>query len=110
MEELTIKGALLSTIDFTIPNSRVVKALIDAGLDGDAIYAKTYEKDIDVCAANLLLSLITVKKITEGGYTIEFPDASTLSASAWFLFGKWGIVDPEIEAAKPTVSAVKGMW
>jgi hypothetical protein len=103
---LTIKEALTGIVNFPIPESRVAKALIDAGLDGNAVYAKTEEKDIDLCMAGLLLTLASPKKVTEGGYSIEMPSASELRLLRKDLLLKWGIVEDE----EPLIYDGSNLW
>lgn len=99
---MTIKEALTSTINFSIPVTRIDKALIDAGLDGSAIYAKTDEKDIDLCFAGLLLTLITSADVTEDDVSIKLPNRDQLLKIYSAIYKKWGMKDP-LAVAGPTV-------
>jgi hypothetical protein len=96
---MTIKKALISTVNFTIPDDRIEKALIDADLDGNAIYDKTAEKAIDLCMAGLLLTLMTSADITEDDVSIKLPERSQLAKVRDALLDKWGL----IKVARPTV-------
>lgn len=98
---MTIKEALKSTINFAIPENRVEKALIDAGLDGDAVYAKTDERAIDLSMAGLLLTLITSADITEDDVSIKLPSRDVLASVRLTLLDKWGL-----GAGKPTVRRI----
>lgn len=96
---MTIKKALISTVNFTIPDDRIEKALIDADLDGNAIYDKTAEKAIDLCMAGLLLTLMTSADITEDDVSIKLPERSQLNKVRDALLDKWGL----IKVARATV-------
>nr|WP_167293447.1 DUF6706 family protein [Pedobacter sp. SG908] len=81
------------------------KALIDASLNGNAIYAKDAEKAIDLCMAGLLLTLMTTADVTEDDVSIKIPDRAQLLKVYKALLGKWGEVDPTITPeVKPTVT------
>ncbi|KEQ31189.1 hypothetical protein N180_02775 [Pedobacter antarcticus 4BY] len=108
MEELTIKEALTSLVDFTIPRSRVLKALIDANLDGSAIYNKKDEMLVDLCMAELLLSLLPYKRITEGGYTVELPSPIDMRIVRSALLKKWGIVEDDPEES--SIEDISNKW
>ncbi len=100
---MTIKEALISTVNFLIPDNRVEKALIDAGLDGGAIYTQADEKAIDACMSGLLLTLITSADVTEDDVSIKLPSRDVLMAARKALIEKW---DPVV-AEKPAVKRVR---
>lgn len=105
---MTIKEALTSTINFSIPVVRVEKALIDAGLDGSAVYAKTDERNIDLCFAGLLLTLITSADVTEDDVSIKLPNRDQLVKIYSAIYKKWNLPDPLANPViKPTVKQVK---
>jgi len=102
---MTIKEALISTVNFSIPDNRVEKALIDASLNGSAIYAKDDEKAVDLCMAGLLLTLMTTADVTEDDVSIKLPARDQLLKVYKALLGKWGVVDPtETPVPKPKVT------
>jgi hypothetical protein len=102
---MTIKEALISTVNFAIPDNRIEKALIDASLSGSAIYAKDAERAIDMCMAGLLLTLMTTADVTEDDVSIKIPDRAQLLKVYSFLLKKWGETDPTVTpVAKPTVT------
>lgn len=90
---MTIKEALKSTVDYPLPDDRIEKALIDAGLSGDATYTQTNEKDVDVCMIGLLLTICTTGSISEGGYSISMSDKDSLLKVRSLLLSKWDLVD-----------------
>jgi hypothetical protein len=97
---MTIKEALTSTVNFSLPANRVEKALIDADLDGAADYDKTAEKAIDLCMAGLLLTLITSADVTEDDVSIKLPSRDVLLKIRTSLIDKWA---PPIVEKKATV-------
>lgn len=97
---MTIKEALTSTVNFSLPENRVEKALIDADLDGTAVYDKTAEKAIDLCMAGLLLTLITSADITEDDVSIKLPSRDVLLSIRTALINKWN----PVVIVKPTVT------
>jgi hypothetical protein len=99
---MTIKRALISTVNFTIPDDRIEKALIDADLDGNAIYDKTAEKAIDLCMAGLLLTLMTSADITEDDVSIKLPERKVLQGIVDHINIKWGL----IKVARATVKRI----
>lgn len=105
---LTIKEALISTVNFPIPEHRVEKALIDSELDGTAIYAKTDEKAIDLCMAGLLFTLLTSADITEGEWSQKLPSRDVILKVYGYLLQKWHEPNP-LDLAKPTVKQVR-IW
>lgn len=102
---MTIKEALLDTVSFDIPVGRIDKALIDADLNGAAVYTKADEKAVDLCAAGLLLTTIRNKRVSEDDVTIEGPELSLLKMAYSALMRKWGLPDP-FAAEKPTVKQI----
>jgi hypothetical protein len=100
---MTIKEALTSTVNFSIPQNRIEKALIDAALDGSADYAKANEQAVDMCMAGLLLTLITSADVTEDDVSIKLPSRDVLMKVRSSLIDKWA---PVVTEAKPTVKRV----
>jgi len=103
---MTNKEALISLIDFTLPEGKITKALIDSDIDGDAIYSSADERIIDLAMAGLLISYVSAKKITEGDWSIEMPSRADLISLISFLYRKHKLKDP-YAPAKPSVRAVK---
>jgi hypothetical protein len=101
---MTIKEALTSTVNFSLPANRVEKALIDAELDGTATYAKTDEKAVDLAMAGLLLTLMTSADVTEDDVSIKLPSREFILRTRLALIEKWP--EPASAAAKPSVKQV----
>lgn len=98
---MTIKEALLDTVSFDIPVGRIDKALIDAELNGAAVYTKADEKAVDLCAAGLLLTTIQVTELKEDDVSIKY--ATDLRGIYSAIMRKWGLTDP-FATLKPTVT------
>lgn len=109
MESVSIKEALTSMVNFPLPTARVITALINAKLDGDAIYAAGDERAVDLCMAGLLLTLATSGKVQEGGFTREMPSAEALRGLRKDLLNKWG-VDETIKDPVPLIYDGSGLW
>jgi hypothetical protein len=109
MPTQTILKSLKSKINFPLPEESYTTALIEAGLDGDAVYTKDLKKDVEICAAELILVVCTSGNVSEGGYSLSLNDKASLRITRKLYLNRWGVPDEE-EAEKPTVSAVKGMW
>jgi len=107
--DITVREALKSTVNFPIPVERVEMALINSELDGEAIYAKTDEKAVDLAMAGLLKTLITSGTVREGGFTREMPAAAVLRSLRIDILNKWGI-DESLPVAKPEIYDGTGLW
>lgn len=109
METVSIKEALVGMVNFPLPPARIITALTNAELDGEAIYTKDDEKSVDLCMAGLLLTLATSGKIVEGGFTREMPSAEALRGLRKDLLNKWGIIETPKEVL-PTIEDGSGLW
>lgn len=106
---ITIKKALTGTVNFPIPDDRIEKALTDSELDGNAIYAKTDEKAVDLAMAGLLLTLATSGNVKEGLFLREMPNAATLRSIRIDILNKWGI-DETLPVVVPLIYDGSGLW
>jgi hypothetical protein len=105
---MTKKEALISLINFALPDSRIEKALIDADLNGTEIYAKTDERNIDFCFAGLLFTLMTTADVAEDDVSLKLPQRDQLLKIFSSIYNKWGVPDPlATVVVKPTVKQVK---
>lgn len=103
---MTIKEALTSTVNFSIPDNRIEKALIDAALIGTADYTADHEQAVDTCMAGLLLTLATTADIAEDDVSVKLPSREVLLKARTALIDKW---KPAEVVAKPTVKRVS-IW
>lgn len=99
---ITKKEALIYTVLFPLPDTAITKVLIDRGLDGDAQYTMGDAKDIDLCMAGLLFSLLTAPDEVEGDWSVKLPSRELLLKSYSALVTRWGEKD-EFAPGKPTV-------
>jgi hypothetical protein len=109
MPTQTILKSLKSKINFPLPEESYATALIDADLDGDKPYTKDLKKEVEICAAELILVVCTSANVSEGGYSLTLNDKASLMKTRKLYLGRWGVPD-EAETEKPVVNAVKGMW
>lgn len=83
---MTYRGALLSVLDgIQLSDSAIEKALIDAGYTGEETYSIANGAEIDLMAISVLQLASTVKRVTEGGYTIEYDTAAIKERLAFLL-------------------------
>ena len=102
----TKNQALRSKINYALPDDAYECALIEAGLNGDDSYTAADAKDIDLCAAGLILVLLTSANESEGGYSTSLSDRAGLLKLRSLLLGKWGIPDD----STPTIKDVSYLW
>ncbi|TDQ12166.1 DUF6706 family protein [Pedobacter metabolipauper] len=105
---LTIKSALQGKINYPLPDESLEAALIEASLDGDQVYSKSHTKDVELCAAGLILVVCTSGNVSEGGYSLSLSDKNALLKVRSMFLNKWNETD--IDPGKPKISAVKGKW
>jgi hypothetical protein len=105
---LTIKSALKGKINFPLSEETLETALIEADLDGDSVYTKSRAKEVDICAAGLILVVCTSGNVSEGGYSLSLSDKESLLKVRRSYLYKWG--EPDMDPERPKVSAVKGKW
>ncbi len=104
---MTKKDALKSVINFPLPDNTLEKALIDAGVAGGDTYASTDSKVIDLCAAGLLLFLITSSDIKEGDVSRTLPSEGKLKTAYSMLVGKWGEPNLLTSGGEPTITGLR---
>lgn len=104
---MTKKEALKATINFPLPDNTLEKALIDAGVTGNAAYAITDSKAIDLCAAGLLLFLITSSDLKEGDFARTLPSEGKLRMAYTLLVNKWGEPNLLIKEEQPTITGIR---
>lgn len=101
---MTVKEALISTVNFPLPENRIEKSLIDAGLSGQATYGQSDAQAVDMCMAGLLLTLITSPDVTEDDVSIKLPSREVLMKVRVSLIDKWA---PVVVDSKPIVKQVR---
>ena len=78
MADQTVLKTLKSKINFPLSEESFLTSLIEAGLDGTAIYTKEMKKDVELAAAELILVACTSGNVTEGGYSLTLNDKASL--------------------------------
>lgn len=108
MAELTILKALKGKINYPLPEDSYATALIEADMEADAPYTKSLKKNVELCAAELILVVCTSGDVKEGGFSISLKDIDKLMGIRNIYINNW----PEVGAitSVPKVSAVKGKW
>lgn len=100
---MTNLEAVKSTVGINYPldENTYLKALIDAELTTDEVYVKANARKVDLCAAALILTLLTSADIQEGGYRVSVSERSVLERTRKALLAKYGIAD----GTGPTINA-----
>lgn len=104
----TILKTLKSLINFPLSEESYNTALINADLDGDQPYKKELQRDLELCAVQLIEIVCTSGNVTEGGYSLTLNDKSALLSIRTIFMNRWGLSD--VDPGKATISAVKGKW
>lgn len=108
MAAQTIIKALKSKINYPLDEDSYTTALIDAGLDGDKVYTKDSRREVELCAAALILVVCTSGNVSEGGYSITFYDKNALMKTRSIYLANWN--EPDNDPDRPKVSAGEGLW
>ena len=92
---MTNLEAVKSTVGINYPleENTFLKALVDAGLTPEAEYVKESGKAVDLCAAALILVLLTSADVQEGGYRVSISERSALERTRKALLAKHGLSD-----------------
>jgi hypothetical protein len=109
-ESQTILTTLKSKINFPLSEESYNTALIDAGLDGNAPYTKDLKKEVELCAAELILVVCTSGNVTEGGYSLTLNDKASLRITRLIYLNRWGMPDLDPDKAEPTIYDGSWLW
>lgn len=101
---MTNKEALVAVLRVSVPDNSLEKAMIDNDVTGGSTYTKDNEKNIDLCAIDILQGLLSDPDVSEGGYSINF-DRKAVQERLNYLNSKHDLVD----AGKPVVTG-KSIW
>lgn len=100
---MTNTEAVAAAILFTgYSQQALIKAMLDAGVDGTGTYSAASKGAIDLIAVEVLRGMLGVTSISEGGYSISY-NYNGIMERINFLNGETG------EAPQPKVAAVH-MW
>lgn len=104
---MTIKEALKTLSEnLTVSDGKLDLALINAGLNGTALYTPEDEQKVDMVYVTLLLTSITISELREDDVSIKY--TADLKGIVSAIYRKWGLVDP-FAIAKPKVKQVQ-IW
>jgi len=84
-----VKGTV--GLNYPLDASVYSKAMIDAAIEPEGVYSKENAKAVDVCAASLILTLLTSPDLREGGYQVTLADRTVLLNVRKALLSKHGI-------------------
>jgi hypothetical protein len=89
----TILTTLKSKINFPLSEESYLTSLIDSELDGNSIYTKEMRKDVELCAAELILIACTSGNVSEGGYSLTLSNKVDLRLTRSIYLNRWGVPD-----------------
>lgn len=101
---MTKKEALRAVVNYPLPDLAFEKALIDAGLVAADTYALSDQQAIELCAAELLLIILTSPSEGEGSFRVTPASREVLRERRSFILEKYGKED----TLKPSVKS--GNW
>lgn len=104
---MTNKEALVAVLRINVPDNSLEKAMIDRGVTAADTYDKANERNIDLCAVDVLHGLLSDPNVSEGGYSISF-DRDAVQQRLLLLAKKHNVSEI-INAYKPTVTSNK-IW
>lgn len=104
---MTNKEALVATLQASVPDNALEKALADRGIVSAAIYGATQTAGIDGAAMDLLSGLLSAPDVSEGGYSVRF-DRTAIKARLIFLANKYGNTEI-LSGLQPSVTS-KAAW
>lgn len=90
---MTKKEALQMVVNFPLPDLAFEKALIDAGIVAADTYGLSDQQAIDLCAAELLLVILTSPSESEGSYSVSISDREVLLNRRSYILKKYGKTD-----------------
>lgn len=101
---MTNKEALVAALQVSVDDNTLEKALLDNDITGSAVYDKTKAADIDLCAINVLQSILATADVSEGGYSVRY-DRTAIQARLQYLARLRGVTDM-LNNMNPSVKAV----
>ena len=108
MAQQSILTSLKAKINFPLSEESYNTALIEADLDGTANYTKELKKDVELCAAELILVICTSGNVEEGGYSLTLNEKASLRETRRTYLNRWGV--PDVDLGAPKVSSGSGLW
>lgn len=104
---MTKKEALVASLQVSVPDITLEKALLDNGITGSDLYTADAAKDIDLCAVQILQGLYAVPNISEGGMSISY-NREGIRSALLYLAKKHSLSDI-LSQYQPTVTG-KSVW
>lgn len=100
---MTNAEALQEVVQIEFSDNAFEKVFSESDLNGEDDYAKENEEAIDKLAIKLLSGPLP-KRITEGGYTIDYGTAAKETVA--FLTAKW----TPVVSNEPSVEDISNQW
>jgi len=102
---LTNKQAVVSAFAFEVPDNLVEKVMLDRSVTEGDNYDSTLQEDVDLCIADVCLSLVNLASESEGGLSIVFDNKKLMNLRTQLL-RKWDASDEDggvsgINSVKP---------
>lgn len=105
---MTIKEAVNSFVGIEVPENTTSLEIINAGLDGDAIYTGSLAIQVARVASNVLSVMLSLASLKEGDLTISY-DREGIKARLLFLAKKYGFEDI-VDEGKPVIRDKSHLW
>lgn len=99
---MTNKEALVATLQTSVPDNSLEKALADRGIASAGTYGSTQTAGVEQSAMDLLWGILSTPDVSEGGYSVRY-DRKSILARLTFLANKYGNTDI-LAGLTPTVS------
>lgn len=82
-----------------------LKALMDAGIDGEGTYSKEAALSLDGAALVVLEGLLSAPNVSEGGYSVSY-DRRAIENRITMICNRSGLANP----LKPTIKNKSFLW
>lgn len=102
---ITKEKALRSKIGFPVSTDAIETALAESNINGTATYSKEDKREIELCAAGLILSLYTYPDVAEGDFSRKMPSKDKLQEAYTIIVNRWG--EPNLILGEgPTITGI----
>jgi hypothetical protein len=101
---MTNLEAIKAKLNYPLSENAFILALQDRGLTSVGIYASS--QAFDLAYADAITTLVTAPNVTEGGFTVNLVDKTSLLNLAAGIYAKHEVVNP-ISSLKKTATFVQ---
>lgn len=90
---MTNLEALGYSVSVPVDNGRLSKILLDRGISLNGEYTGV-STEMELASADLMVKLVTMPNISEGGYSISFSEKESMKKVANAIYAKYGEDSP----------------